>query len=440
MINKIKGMRIAGAVLSLFLAGKSVQALTPENFSEIKTAFESDKQTYLILQDGSITPTDKEEKIVLGKDGKWISSNEKVMSAQFQNEAEKVLKVEKEKENRGIKLIDFFEYPKKDANCYNLWSDKTITCGSNQFIDKEGWFYDANKNGQFDKGDGYMSDLFNAEADIRMIIGLNELVALREEKRKSEKENAKAESKLATITSCPALSNQNIPYDKIEKIKDNDQFSPKDLVALTNSTKTKKIKTGLSIIAQPITDLKFEKKGASVGLGYDFGNFGFRVLGNFSVNPDTIIKTYKGTVSERTGRYAEGETAEIQKLSFGAGLETRLGFLIAGGGFNYDTEIQKSDVRIMKGTNILSSNTSSTAYNNFSWNAYAGVEIPVTSWLKLGAVAGYDEQSRLFGGLRGTFTIPLQDISVKILSKEDNKQKPSDSAFNLQKRTEKGRN
>jgi hypothetical protein len=180
-MRKSLGGKIAITALSLFLAGKSLSALTPANISDIETAFESNGNAYLVLQDGTITPAKEKGKFTLGKEGKWISENGNAMSAQFQSEAAKVLKVEKEKENKGIKLIDFFEYTnaKGAANCFNLWSDGTITFGPYQIASQESWFYDANGNGKMDKGESYMRGAFNTKANQRVIVSLSEIASLR---------------------------------------------------------------------------------------------------------------------------------------------------------------------------------------------------------------------------------------------------------------------
>ena len=524
--------KIAITALSLFLAGKSVQALTPENVSEIKTAFESNKQTYLILQDGSITPADKEGRIILGKDGKWISTNGKVMSVQFQSEAEKVLKLEKEKESKGIKLVDFFEYTrtanpktgiKEETNCFNLWSDGTVSFGPYQIINENDWFYDANKSGKLDKGESYMKGTFNTKVNARIVSALSEVVSLREAQEKARKEKTELEQRIANLNSTIAdyknkssstadlnatlteytnkikeltdenarletqynaqikiindsskgleatvtesadevksyslppshqpiiLDSMNLPqstetdiHDENKMLREYIKNHPKtEIIQPTNISETKKIKNGLSLTLQPISDLKFEEKGAAVGIRYDIGLFGIGVLSNLSVSPDKVVETYVGTVSERTGRHAEGETAEIQRLSLGLGLEGRLGFFIAGAGVDYNSGVSKSDERIMKGTNTLASNTSSTPYNNFSWNAYAGAEVPIASWLKLGAVAGYDENSGFFGGLRGTFTIPLPDISVNVSVKPETTNSANSKDVPKNKEPREGRN
>ena len=88
-MRKSLGNKIAIAALSLFLAGKSVSALTPENVSDIETAFESNGNTYLVLENGTITPAKAKGKIIL-KNNKWInSSTGKNMSTNFKLKLQK---------------------------------------------------------------------------------------------------------------------------------------------------------------------------------------------------------------------------------------------------------------------------------------------------------------------------------------------------------------
>jgi hypothetical protein len=180
MRNKIVKTIAIGA-LSLFLAGKSVSALTPENVSEIKTAFEFGKKSYLVLQDGTITPAKEEGKIILNNN-KWVSDKGAVMPNEFQGEVSKVLKLASEKEKKGMKLIDFFEYTnaKGEKNCFNFWSDGTMSFGPYNIVGEQKLFFDSNKDGKFSKGDEYMKGAFNTQANGRIIVALSELAVLRE--------------------------------------------------------------------------------------------------------------------------------------------------------------------------------------------------------------------------------------------------------------------
>ena len=188
MINqKRKGMKIAGAALALFLTGKSVQALTPENVSEIKTAFRANNSSYVILNDGSITSTDKNDRIIWDSEKKrWTSNDGTIMSAQFQYEAEKVLEVANEEEKRGMKLVDFFEYTNNrgETNLINVWPDGE-SFGPYQIENRA--FYDGSKNPNLNEKDGYMSGAFNTKVRASMILALSELVSLREAQEKTKK-------------------------------------------------------------------------------------------------------------------------------------------------------------------------------------------------------------------------------------------------------------
>lgn len=547
MVNySSKGMKIATAALGLFLAGKTAQALTPENLSLVKTAFRADNSSFLILQDGSVTSVGtKKDRIVFDEKKKqWISNDGKVMSAKFQAEAEKVLKFASEKAKKGIKFVDFFEY---NNNTMNLWSDKDASFGpySISILNENTWYQDKNGNLKSDKGE-YMLGAFNTLVNKKIVADLSELVTLREKQADSEKEKAELEQRIANLNSTIAdYMDKSIPTNGMEvtiteytskineltaenarleteyagKLKtleekyskglektvagqkaipnDAVQTQGKSLEVAAAETKTeseepqvkpytlppshqpiildsieglsgivseeqdmhdenktlraynrehptpnivtvnpitnetKEIPTNLSIILQPVSDIHLSQKGASGGMRYDFGNFGIGPFGTFSVSPDNVVETYVGDVSKTTGRHAEGKTTDTQNFSFGAGLEARLfKFLIGGLGFNYNIGTRKSEERIMKGTNILSGNTSSVPYNNFSYNAYAGAEFQVSSGFALGAVAGYDGNSGFFGGVRGTVKVQLPSISVNSAKQEvptistDNTQSP----------------
>jgi len=548
MVNySSKGMKIATAALGLFLAGKTAQALTPENLSLVKTAFRADNSSFLILQDGSVTSVGtKKDKIVFDEKKKqWISNDGKVMSAKFQAEAEKVLKFASEKAKKGIKFVNFFDYATtKETDCFNIWSDGTASFGPYQIGNEGVWFYDSNKNGKFDKGEPYMKGAFNANVNTNIVADLSELATLREKKADSEKEKAEYEKRIANLNSTIAdYMDKSVPTngmevtiteytDKIKKLTAENarleteyagklkaleekyskglektvagqkpipssdvQTQEKSLEVAVAETKTeseepqvkpytlppshqpiildsieglsgivseeqdmhdenktlrsynrehptpnivtvnpitnetKEIPTNLSIILQPVSDIHFAQKGASVGMRYDFGMFGVGLLGNVEFSPDTVVETYMGEVG-KTGRHAEGETTEKQKLSLGIDLEGKVGFFVAGAGINYNQGVRQSNERIMKGTNTLSSNTSSVPYNNFSYNAYAGAEFQVSSGFALGAVAGYDGNSGAFAGIRGTVKVQLPSISVNSAKQEvptisaDNTQSP----------------
>ncbi|VVB83070.1 Uncharacterised protein [uncultured archaeon] len=528
---KSLGEKIAIAALSSFLTVGSIQALTPENLSQVKTAFRADNSSFLILQDNSITSVGtKKDRIVFDEKKKqWVSDDGKVMSAKFQAEAEKVLKFAGEKAKKGIKFVNFFDYTTpKETDCFNLWSDGTASFGPYQIGNEGVWFYDSNKNGKFDKGEPYMKGAFNSKVNTNIVADLSELATLRQKKADSEKEKAEYEKRIANLNSTIAdYMDKSVPTNGMEstlteyanKIKEltaenarleteyagkikaleekyskglegavtgqkaiqkdavpqgksldvavaetqtnanaeSDEVKPYSLppsnlplildsveglgeivsegqdirdenkvareyakqhptpkIVAVNSiqSETKEIPTSLSIILQPVSDSHFAQKGASVGMRYDFGMFGVGLLGNVEFSPDSVLETYVGNISATTGRHAEGKTTEKQKLSLGAGLEGKLGFAIAGVGVNYNQGVRQSDEKIMKGTNTLSSNTSSVPYNNVSWNAYAGAEVQVSSGFSLGAVAGYDGNSGFFGGLRGTVKVQLPSISV----------------------------
>jgi len=554
---KSLGKKIAVTALSLFLAGKSVQALTPENLSEVKTAFRADNSSFLILQDNSITSVGtKKDRIVFDEKKKqWISNDGKVMSSKFQEEAEKVLKFANDKAKKGIKFVDFFEY---NNNTMNLWGNKEASFGSYSIsiLNENTWYQDKNGNLKSDKGE-YMLGAFNTLVNKKIVADLSELVTLRERQADSEKEKAEYEKRIANLNSTIAdYMDKSVPTndlkvtiteytDKIkeltaenarleseyagklktleetykkglegavtgsnnakskfdawgfplpetqtkenavavaetkvdaeepqvkpyalpsgipliidsieglganssltEDIRDENKIAREyakqhpitntNTVPLTNANETTEIPTNLSIILQPVSDIHFAQKGASVGMRYDFGMFGVGLLGNVEFSPDAVVETYVGEVG-KTGRHAEGETTEKQKLSLGLDLEGKVGFFVAGAGVNYNQGVIQSDERIMKGTNPLSSNTSSVPYNNLSYSAYAGAEFQVSSGFSLGAVAGYDGNSGFFGGVRGTVKVQLPSISVSSV-----KQEVQPSASNVQKDSKEiGRN
>lgn len=346
-----------------------------------------------------------------------------------------------QEQTKEPQTIATFEYqsnrPEPEYNgktfVYNILEDGSIVQADKPSVKFSPiWFYDVNNNGKIDEAEIefmksgkliYMSSEFNEKANretkkvLESLIKPSIIKPSISEVTNPSNSLANSTPELVyegTLLSSQPLENQNTTSD-LEELAVERKDIDKDVVESEKNliTETKKIKTGLSIILQPISDFEFEKKGASIGMRYDIGLFGIGVLGNMSFSPDEVVETYMGETSTRTGRHAEGETIETQKFSLGAGLETRLGFFIAGAGINYNSAIRQSDERIMKGTETLTSNTSSFSYNNFSLNGYAGTELKISDWLKLGAIVGYDEESGVFGGLRGTFTIPLPDISYE---------------------------
>jgi len=452
-MRKSLGNKIAIAALSLFLAGKSLSAFTPENVSEIKTAFESGNKSYLILQDGTVTPAKEEGKIIL-KDNKWISQEGKVMSNQFQNEVAKVLKTAKEKDKKGMKMVDFFEYKnaKGATNCFNLWSDGTISFGPYEIESKKVWFYDSNENGKFDSKDGYMSGSFNTKANLRMIAGLSELVSLREEKEKSEKEKAQYEKMIdnlnATIAdyqkkavSTKDMEDKLVKYNKkIEELteknarieseynekvnglegkvaetlsQENSSISEKakelereKMRTLNNNSykqgidgeKAKKIPSkGETLTAD--AEIVSNKLDGEIGLRYDSGDFGIGAKIGIGMGGKETTN-YEGTVSIITGRKAVGEIGKEDLLKLKAGLETRFGIFVAEGGIVYIPTNETTDEKIIaRNGNVLSENSYSISGNKIDYFGGVGIEVGEVGKLKFRMLFGGETGKGVYGKL-----------------------------------------
>ncbi len=193
------GRKLAIGALSLFLAGKSISAYTPQDISEIKTAFEFENGIYFVLQNGNIA-SGKDDVIITDKNGKWTREG-KIMPVKFGQEVEKVLKISGGKSKSGITLVDYFEYTnaEKQKNCFNLWSDGSVTFGPYSIGSESRWFYDANGNGKKDRNEHYMSQSFDSIANSKVKGIILQINSLRKNVKDFEKEESEYKNRINNL-------------------------------------------------------------------------------------------------------------------------------------------------------------------------------------------------------------------------------------------------
>lgn len=223
------GKKIAIGALSLFLAGKEISAYTPKDISEIKTTFEVGGVQYFVLQDGNIT-SGKDDVAIISKDGKWTREG-KIMPKAFLDEAGKAINMFNGKSKKGITLVDFFKYTntKGVENCFNVWSDGSITLGPFGYNNETKWFYDTNGNGKRDKGEAYMSTGFDSLANSKIKQSIGELGPLMAERKRLQAENADYSNRIKNLTETISLYSNNSDPTKTK------QYS--ELVSVLEKTK-----------------------------------------------------------------------------------------------------------------------------------------------------------------------------------------------------------
>jgi len=323
-----------------------------------------------------------------------------------------------------------------EIHSYSLLPDATIA-----ELNKKGvkilpmWFYDIDNDGKFGQAEKdamkkgipiFMHEEFNniANAKIRkslerfleITIEYNSLREKMEQESKNSKEGSEKlrfdyeekKSKLeADILQLEAnileLRKDYTSYDSsVQKNIEQKSQSP----ISDNSQKKEKGYTLVSLIAQGNTDFAFDNFGGSLGVRVNpFKNkeIGFGAGIDVGFGLDKLVDSYYDVLTERLA--TSGSITDTSRLSLGASAEMQFGPFVVGAGADYRTAISKSVANIIKDGVITKSNSDSTPSNKVYGRVYGGLELPITSAWKIGAVCGYDDGNGPYFGVRSVFRL-----------------------------------
>ncbi|MCK9568115.1 hypothetical protein M0R72_04145 [Candidatus Pacearchaeota archaeon] len=329
-------------------------------------------------------------------------------------------------QTKNPEVIATFEYtshrPEKEYNGktyqYNILSDGTICQADKPNVKfAQTWFYDVDGDDKFTEVDltahkegklVYMHPDFNKKANIETKKILENMV----QKMKVESNNytnsfTDAEKDYNSNGKTDSLENQ--PSREIsEGIRG--YYSQKDLGLKENNYKTKldesiiskeKVKPVWSLIVGANVNSDFDKYGLSLGARVNpFKNekIGLGLTADVGFGLDKEIDSQRISLSR--GKEFVGKINEIDNRSFGLSAEMQLYNFIVGGGFDYSKHISETNEKVIKGEEVLESNTNSVSEGKVYGKGYIGLEFQPTEKFGVGATVGYHGRDGLNIGIR----------------------------------------
>ena len=442
-----KSAKIVGASLAMFLASQTLPALTPTNISEVRTSFRANDLSYVVLQDGSVTPKEKEG-LIIYNNGQWLSQSNEIMSGNFQSELVKALEMADKKKSENVKLADMFEYANDEGevNCFNLWEDGTISFGPYQILKEGSWFYDRNNNERLDDGET-MTKEFNDLADtVYVNARYSRAIAKQIAEEPIEVVPAITTAPVAEAVTPVTVEETTAPTNMFTPLN----YSPEDYHAVQNELVTESITpyapitnpyangianweaeevipiTPYAPITNPYangianwnagdmvidpseiptqtpvarkgldltTDLNIVTSGTGdidLGLRYNFENgLGLGVKAGIGLGKKEQTDSYEGVVSATTGRKFKGTITREDILRLKLGLEARLGLFVLEGGVIYMPTIETTNEQVIGRTgNVLTENSYSISGNQVDYFGGVGLELGKPGKITFRALVG----------------------------------------------------
>jgi len=329
-------------------------------------------------------------------------------------------------ETKNQEVIATFEYtshrPEKEYNGktyqYNILSDGTICQADKPNVKfAQTWFYDVDGDDKFTEVDLaaykegkliFMHPEFNKKANAKSKKILENIV-----------QKMKVESNDHTNPFTGANGDYN-GYGKTDSLENQPSkeiaegirgyFPEKSLGLKENKYKTalneptiqkEKVKPIWSLIAGANTNSDFDKYGLSLGARvnpFRNENIGLGLNADVGFGLDKKVDSQKISLSR--GKEFIGEINEMDNRSFGLSAEIQLYNFILGGGFDYSKHISETNEKVIKGEEVLESNTNSVSEGKVYGKGYIGLEFQPTEKFGVGATVGYHGKDKLTIGVR----------------------------------------